>query len=294
MRSAPRVRALHCEVGHARLAAHSVSSGHGEGRRHHDRRGRARAPRVERRPGDLPGDRGQARDHEARRGPVLPLRRGRHHARALPPTDDARALAEGRPPGHRPLDEGEGRRRRLLPEARPEGSPGLPGDRAHRVPLAATPTRSARPRSPWSVGGPRWARSRSIRGRCGDDADHPDELRLDLDPQPGTDFDDAVRGRVARASSWPSSAMSAFEDLGGRGVHLRPDRAALDVHGRAARSDRLRARAGAPAPARSRRSGGRRSGARRSSSTTTRTPATARSPRPTACVRSRPRPSPRP
>src|SRR3954452_11228183 len=25
------------------------------------------------------------------------------------------------------------------------------------------------------------------------DVDHPDELRLDLDPQPGTDFDDAVR-----------------------------------------------------------------------------------------------------
>ena len=27
----------------------------------------------------------------------------------------------------------------------------------------------------------------------GDDVDHPDELRLDLDPQPGTDFADAVR-----------------------------------------------------------------------------------------------------
>src|ERR687889_154336 len=26
-----------------------------------------------------------------------------------------------------------------------------------------------------------------------DDVNHPDELRLDLDPQPGTDFDDAVR-----------------------------------------------------------------------------------------------------
>src|SRR3954454_11121472 len=25
------------------------------------------------------------------------------------------------------------------------------------------------------------------------DVDHPDELRIDLDPQPGTDFDDAVR-----------------------------------------------------------------------------------------------------
>jgi DNA primase len=38
------------------------------------------------------------------------------------------------------------------------------------------------------------------------DVDHPDELRLDLDPQPGTDFADAVRvAGVARA---------ALEDLG--------------------------------------------------------------------------------
>jgi len=54
-----------------------------------------------------------------------------------------------------------------------------------------------------------------------DDVDHPDELRLDLDPQPGTDFEDVVR--VA------GEARRLLEDLGytgfpktsgGRGVHI--------------------------------------------------------------------------
>jgi DNA ligase D len=54
-----------------------------------------------------------------------------------------------------------------------------------------------------------------------EDVDHPDELRLDLDPQPGTDFADAVR--VA------AEARALLEDLGyrgfpktsgGRGVHI--------------------------------------------------------------------------
>jgi DNA ligase D len=54
-----------------------------------------------------------------------------------------------------------------------------------------------------------------------DDVDHPDELRLDLDPQPGTDFEDAVR--VA------GEARRLLDDLGytgypktsgGRGIHI--------------------------------------------------------------------------
>ncbi|MBO9532770.1 MAG: DNA polymerase domain-containing protein [Solirubrobacteraceae bacterium] len=53
------------------------------------------------------------------------------------------------------------------------------------------------------------------------DVDHPDELRIDLDPQPGTDFKDAVR--VA------ATAKALLEDLGyrgfpktsgGRGIHI--------------------------------------------------------------------------
>ncbi|NGN67973.1 DNA polymerase domain-containing protein [Streptomyces sp. A7024] len=54
-----------------------------------------------------------------------------------------------------------------------------------------------------------------------DHTDHPDELRLDLDPQPGTDFKDAVRaahelrGVLADAglAGWPKTS-------GGRGLHV--------------------------------------------------------------------------
>ncbi|GAU70438.1 hypothetical protein SSP35_19_00750 [Streptomyces sp. NBRC 110611] len=56
--------------------------------------------------------------------------------------------------------------------------------------------------------------------RCAD-TDHPDELRIDLDPQPGTDFADAVRvarelrGLLAEHGlrGWPKTS-------GGRGVHV--------------------------------------------------------------------------
>ena len=106
----------------------------------------------------------------------------------------------------------------------PQGRAGLRARRrGSSSPPAATPTRSARPSSRSSAGRPRWARSRSIRGRCArDDVDHPDELRIDLDPQPGTDFADAVRvaGRGARAAR-TSSATSGFpKTSGGRGVHI--------------------------------------------------------------------------
>src|SRR3954452_3787117 len=55
----------------------------------------------------------------------------------------------------------------------------------------------------------------------GTDVDAPDELRIDLDPQPGMDFDDVVRvAGVVRevaadvgATGWPKTS-------GGRGVHV--------------------------------------------------------------------------
>jgi DNA ligase D len=54
-----------------------------------------------------------------------------------------------------------------------------------------------------------------------DDVDHPDELRLDLDPQPGTDFHDAVEAAHLMREmldelgwiGWPKTS-------GGRGVHV--------------------------------------------------------------------------
>jgi DNA ligase D len=53
------------------------------------------------------------------------------------------------------------------------------------------------------------------------DVDHPDELRLDLDPQPGTDFEDAVR---VAAEAWTLLGELGYTGFpktsGGRGVHI--------------------------------------------------------------------------
>jgi DNA ligase D len=54
-----------------------------------------------------------------------------------------------------------------------------------------------------------------------DDVDHPDELRLDLDPQPGTDFEDAVRiAQEARALLDDLGYIGFPKTSGGRGVHI--------------------------------------------------------------------------
>jgi DNA ligase D len=55
----------------------------------------------------------------------------------------------------------------------------------------------------------------------GDDVDHPDELRLDLDPQPGTDFDDAVRVAAEARNLLGDLGYTGFpKTSGGRGVHI--------------------------------------------------------------------------
>ena len=54
-----------------------------------------------------------------------------------------------------------------------------------------------------------------------DDVDHPDELRLDLDPQPGTDFADAVRvAHEARALLADLGYTGYPKTSGGRGIHI--------------------------------------------------------------------------
>ena len=54
-----------------------------------------------------------------------------------------------------------------------------------------------------------------------DDVDHPDELRLDLDPQPGTDFADAVRvAAEARVLLDELGYVGFPKTSGGRGVHI--------------------------------------------------------------------------
>jgi DNA ligase D len=54
-----------------------------------------------------------------------------------------------------------------------------------------------------------------------EDVDHPDELRLDLDPQPGTDFADAVVVAGEAHALLDELGMRGFpKTSGGRGVHV--------------------------------------------------------------------------
>jgi DNA ligase D len=54
-----------------------------------------------------------------------------------------------------------------------------------------------------------------------DDVDHPDELRLDLDPQPGTDFVDAVQVAAEARRLLDELGYRGFpKTSGGRGVHI--------------------------------------------------------------------------
>jgi DNA ligase D-like protein (predicted polymerase) len=53
------------------------------------------------------------------------------------------------------------------------------------------------------------------------DVDHPDELRLDLDPQPGRDFADAVRvAGEARGLLDELGYIGFPKTSGGRGIHI--------------------------------------------------------------------------
>jgi DNA ligase D-like protein (predicted polymerase) len=53
------------------------------------------------------------------------------------------------------------------------------------------------------------------------DVDHPDELRLDFDPQPGTDFEDAAIAAAAARELLGELGMVGFpKTSGGRGVHV--------------------------------------------------------------------------
>jgi DNA ligase D len=54
-----------------------------------------------------------------------------------------------------------------------------------------------------------------------DDVDHPDELRIDLDPQPGTDFADAVRVAAEARALLEELGYAGFpKTSGGRGIHV--------------------------------------------------------------------------
>lgn len=64
--------------------------------------------------------------------------------------------------------------------------------------------------------------------------DNPDQLRIDLDPQPGTDFEDAVAAAlVLREVLAEASLVAWVKTSGNRGLHvfapIRPEREFLDV-----------------------------------------------------------------
>ena len=76
------------------------------------------------------------------------------------------------------------------------------------------------------------------------DTEHPDELRIDIDPQPGTTFRDGKRvAALVREVLDEIGYIGLAEDLGEpRDPRLLPDRAELGVPGRAPRGARVRAR----------------------------------------------------
>ena len=74
--------------------------------------------------------------------------------------------------------------------------------------------------------------------------DNPDQLRIDLDPQPGTDFDDAVPAAIELREVLREAGLESFlKTSGNRGIHVyRTDRGRVGVSRRASRGDRGRAR----------------------------------------------------
>ena len=118
-----------------------------------------------------------------------------------------------------------------------------------------------------------------------DDVDHPDELRIDLDPQPGTSFSDAVRvAGVADELLRELGLVGFVKTSGNRGVHIyvriRPEWEFAEVrHAAIGFGRELEKRDDQVTTA-----WWKESGASGSSSTSTRTVATAPSRRRTPCA----------
>jgi DNA ligase D-like protein (predicted polymerase) len=54
-----------------------------------------------------------------------------------------------------------------------------------------------------------------------ENSDNPDQLRIDLDPQPGTDFDDAVPAALELRKVLAEAGLNAFiKTSGNRGLHV--------------------------------------------------------------------------
>ena len=237
---------------------------------------RGRRPRG----GDLEPAQGAVppgRLHQARPRALLPRRRRRRAARRRRTAERARALSERH------------RRRVLLSEARAGVAAAV--DRGRR--RCSFPSgRTAEEVVPRDAAALAWMANLAclelhphpVRA---DDLDHPDELRVDLDPVPGVDVAAGPRGRARRAARRSTTSASSA----GRRRRARAactSTCASSGAGRstrcAARRSRSRARSSG-ARRRSRRASGGRKSATACSSTTTRTRRTARSRARTRCGR---------
>ena len=152
--------------------------------------------------------------------------------------------------------------------------------------------RHRRPRRSWSATRPRLAWVINL--GCIDlnphpvqaeDLDHPDELRIDLDPVPGVDWQQIVDvAFVAKDVLEDHGLIGWPKTSGSRGFHIY---ARIEPRwtypARTPRRRVARPRGGEPRARPGHEHGGGRRSGRACSSTSTRTPRTARSPRPTRC-----------
>ncbi|CAM5518089.1 hypothetical protein SCALM49S_04048 [Streptomyces californicus] len=182
--------------------------------------------------------------HQEGRGRVLPGRGARHHPGPQPPAH------------HPPALRGRRRGRLLLPEARPEEPPRVDPDRADRLPQRTVGRREPEEKiCPTELAAVLWAANLGTLTfhpwpvRAGD-TDHPDELRIDLDPQPGTGYADAVTAAHELRSVLEDHGLRGWpKTSGGRGMHVfgctsKP--AWTFTEAADATRHRRRARAGAP------------------------------------------------
>ena len=138
------------------------------------------------------------------------------------PADDARALAEGRAPGDGPSTRERGGGDAFFQKRIPKGAP----DYVQTARIEFPSGRYADEVCPTEIAVVGWAAQMGtitfhpwpVRR---DDVDHPDELRLDLDPQPGTDFADAVRVAGEARALLAELGYTGFpKTSGGRGIHI--------------------------------------------------------------------------
>ena len=200
---------------------------------------RPRGPDLEPAQGAVSG----GRAHQARPRALLPGRRRRRAARRGRPAERARALSQRH------------RRRVLLSEARA----GIAARRGSRSSRCSFPSgRTAEEVVPRDAAALAWMANLAclelhphpVRA---DDLDHPDELRVDLDPVPGVEWAQIREvARVVRATLDDFGLVGWPKTSGSRGMHVyvRIERA-LDVRRGAPR------RAGARARSRAARAGAR-------------------------------------